>query len=308
MTIKQLRIATRQSRLALWQANFVKQQLLQLYPDLHIELIGITTQGDQIQDKTLAQLGGKGLFVKALEDALLTERADLAVHSMKDVPPVLPESLTIAAILERNDPRDVLVSNRYSSLAALPADATVATCSVRRQAQLLAYQPQLQLASLRGNVNTRLAKLDNEQFDAIILAAAGLARLQLTERISEYLSIELMLPSVGQGALGIEVLQHKTELIALLAPLIDKYTMLCVNAERALVKALSGHCHSPIGAYATIKNNTIMLRGLVASLDGQQVLKAKAAAAIELADNVATNCTTQLLNQGAAEILAIGVN
>jgi len=304
MTAKILRIATRQSKLALWQANFVKQQLLQLYPDLCIELVGITTQGDKIQDKTLADIGGKGLFIKALEEALLHEQADIAVHSMKDVLPELPERLKIAAILKRDDPRDVFVSNRYQHITELPPDAIVGTCSVRRQAQLLAYQPRLQIAALRGNVDTRLKKLDAAQFDAIVLAAAGLVRLQLKERINEFLSTEFMLPSVGQGAIGVEILQDNTRVAALLAPLADRETMLCVNAERHLVKALHGNCHSPIGAYATIENETLNLQGLVASIDGQQVIKAEAKGSVEFASDVAIDCMQQLVSQGAERILS----
>ncbi len=290
--------------MALWQANFVKQTLLELYPQLQIELLGITTKGDQIQDRSLADLGGKGLFIKSLEEALLAGRANLAVHSMKDVPPELPATLEIGAILKRDDPHDVFVSNKYTSIEALPKGAVIGTCSVRRQAQLLAYNSELIVKPLRGNVNTRLAKLDAGEYDGIILAAAGLQRLQLTHRIRQFLDIEMMLPSVAQGALGIEVIQQNDELLDLLQPLNDRQSSICVNTERALVRALNGNCHSPIGSYATIKDNLLTLRGLVASIDGKQVVHATVKGKVELAKQLASNCATELIAQGATAILA----
>lgn len=296
-------IATRQSNMALWQANFVKQTLLELYPHLQIELLGITTKGDQIQDRSLADLGGKGLFIKSLEEALLAGRANLAVHSMKDVPPELPPTLEIGAILKRDDPHDVFVSNQYSSVEALPKGAVIGTCSVRRQAQLLAYNAELIVKPLRGNVNTRLAKLDAGEYDGIILAAAGLQRLQLTHRIRQFLNIEWMLPSVAQGALGIEVVQHNNELLELIKPLNDPQTSICINAERALVRALNGNCHSPIGSYATIKRDSLTLRGLVASIDGKKIVRATVEGNVESAQQLAANCAAELIAQEASVIL-----
>ena len=305
MSITSLCIATRQSNMALWQASFIKQQLLKLYPHLQIELLGITTKGDQIQNKPLADIGGKGLFIKVLEEALLDGRADIAVHSMKDVPPELPESLEIVVILKRDNPHDVFVSNQYANIDELPDGAIIGTCSVRRQAQILAYNPKLTIKSLRGNVNTRLAKLDAGEYDGIILAAAGLERLALTNRICQVLDIEMMLPSVAQGALGIEVLQNKPELTALLAPLTNEESSICVHAERALVRALNGNCHSSIGAYATIEDEKITLRGLVASPGGQKVLKVESKGKIELADDIALSCAEELIAKGALGVLQI---
>lgn len=306
MNITSLRIATRQSNMALWQANFIKQSLLELYPKLQIELLGITTKGDQIQDRSLADLGGKGLFVKALEVALLDGQANLAVHSMKDVPPELPPNLKIAAILKRDDPHDVFVSNQYASIETLPPGAVIGTCSVRRQAQLLAYNPTLTIKPLRGNVNTRLAKLDAGEYDAIILAAAGLQRLQLTHRIRQFLDIKMMLPSVAQGALGIEIVKHNNDtLLELLQELNDHQTSLCVTAERTLVQALNGNCHSPIGAYANIKNNILTIHGLVASIDGKQVVRATVNGSVRQAEQLALDCANKLLAQGASLILSI---
>jgi len=301
---KQLRIATRQSKLALWQANFVRQRLQQHYPDLVIELVGLTTQGDVIQDKSLADIGGKGLFIKVLEEALLNNTADIAVHSLKDVPPQLANSLTIAAVLKREDARDVFVSNTYQSIDALPSGAIVGTCSVRRQAQLLAYRADLRVKSLRGNVDTRLKKLDAGEFDAIIQAAAGLKRIGCERRISQYLPIAWMLPSVAQGAIGIECRSNDTQIIDGLQPLQDTNTRICTDTERALVRALKGNCHSPIGAYALIENDRLTLHGVVASADGKRVLRVQQTVSLAEQEALGVNAAEALLAQGARDILS----
>ena len=271
--MKSLRLATRQSKLALWQANFVKDKLEALDPELRVELIGLTTTGDKITDKPLASFGGKGLFTKELERSLLDNETDLAVHSLKDVPPHRPEQLVLAAFLPRADGRDVLVSNHYSSLAYLPNGATVGTCSVRRTAQVLALRPDIQIKMIRGNVDTRLTKLDNGEYDALIMAAAGLERLGLQHRIREYFSPEIMLPSVGQGALTIECHRDDHTTLALVSALNDLDTAACVTAERALILGLQGNCHSPIGAYAQLVDGKLYLRGLVANADGSIIIK-----------------------------------
>lgn len=276
--MKQLVIATRESALALWQAEHVKARLQALYPDLEIQLLGMTTQGDRILDVTLNKIGGKGLFVKELETALAEGRADLAVHSLKDVPMHLPEGFALAAILQREDPRDALVSNHYASLEALPAGAVVGTSSLRRESQLRARFPHLVVKPLRGNVQTRLRKLDEGEFDAIVLAAAGLKRLGLTERIRLELSPEQSLPAVGQGALGIEIRADREDVLALLAPLNDAETAACVTAERAMSRALGGSCQVPLGGYAELQHGMLTLRAFVAEPDGRVVYTAQAQA------------------------------
>lgn len=289
-----IRIATRQSKLALWQANFVAEQLKQFYPDLNTELVPILSTGDQVQDKPLADIGGKGLFIKELESALMAGRADIAVHSMKDVPPDLPEGLQIAAILSREDPRDAFVSEQYAKFSDLPANAIVGTCSPRRTAQLLAHRSDLTIKSLRGNVNTRLKKLQQGEFDAIILAAAGLKRLGLAEVVREYFDINFMLPSVAQGAIGIECLSSARDMVACVDVLNDPATAVCVNAERDLVRALNGNCHSPIGSYACFQRDQICLKGLVQTVNGELV-KAQQVAANHDVQMLGKKLATQLL-------------
>ncbi len=303
MPLKTLRIATRQSKLALWQANLVKQRLKSFAVNLDIEFVPILTIADKIQHKRLADIGGKQLFVNALETALLHNEADMAVHAMKDVPPELGDNFSIPVMLPRGDARDVLVSNHYTSLHKLPENAVIGTGSVRRQAQLLAYNPYFNIKLLRGNVDTRLKKLDAGEFDAVILAAAGLQRLGWTHRISQILDIATMLPAVGQGAIGIEILKSTQMVAALLAPLVDKETMLCVNAERALVKALHGDCYSPIGAYASISDNKITLAGLVASIDGKQLITAQETTTLSAVAELAPAVAMQLRYKGAQKIL-----
>lgn len=265
-------IATRESALAMWQAEHVRDRLLALYPRLEARLLGMTTQGDRILDVSLSKIGGKGLFIKELETALAEGNADIAVHSMKDVPMNLPEGFVIAAVTEREDPRDAFVSNRHRDLASLPPGSKVGTSSLRRESQLRARFPGLQVDPLRGNVQTRLRKLDEGRYAAVILAAAGLKRLGLGPRITQLLAPDESLPAVGQGALGIECRADRTDLIAALAPLDDRSTRLCVEAERALSRALTGSCQVPLGGYAEIANDRMRLRGFVASPDGRQMV------------------------------------
>lgn len=302
--MKQLVIATRESALALWQAEHVKARLQALYPDLDIQLLGMTTQGDRILDVTLNKIGGKGLFVKELETALAEGRADLAVHSLKDVPMHLPEGFALAAILQREDPRDALVSNHYASLEDLPAGAVVGTSSLRRESQLRARFPHLVVKPLRGNVQTRLRKLDEGEFDAIVLAAAGLKRLDLTDRIRLELSPEQSLPAVGQGALGIEIRADREDVLALLAPLNDAETAACVTAERAMSRALGGSCQVPLGGYAELQGGMLTLRAFVAEPDGSVVYAAQAQAPAAEAEQLGQQLAAQLSEQGAAAIIA----
>ncbi len=302
--MKQLVIATRESALALWQAEHVKARLQALYPDLEIQLLGMTTQGDRILDVTLNKIGGKGLFVKELETALAEGRADLAVHSLKDVPMHLPEGFALAAILQREDPRDALVSNHYASLEALPAGAVVGTSSLRRESQLRARFPHLVVKPLRGNVQTRLRKLDEGEFDAIVLAAAGLKRLGLTERIRLELSPEQSLPAVGQGALGIEIRADREDVLALLAPLNDAETAACETAERAMSRALGGSCQVPLGGYAELQHGMLTLRAFVAEPDGRVVYTAQAQAPAAEAEQLGQQLAAQLCEQGAAAIIS----
>lgn len=298
-----LRIATRKSALALWQAEFVKAELVKHHPQLQVELVPMSTQGDKILDTPLAKIGGKGLFVKELETAILAGRADIAVHSMKDVPVEFPAGLMLSTICEREDPRDAFVSNQFSSLAQLPAGAVVGTSSLRRQCQLKALRPDLQVRDLRGNVNTRLAKLDNGEFAAIILAAAGLLRLGFAARIASFLPVELSLPANGQGAVGIECRSDDVQVQALLAPLEHRVTRHCVLAERAMNRALQGGCQVPIGAFATQQGETLWLRGLVGSLDGQHIIRDEISGPVVQAEHLGQQLAERLLAAGAREIL-----
>ncbi|MDA0189797.1 MAG: hydroxymethylbilane synthase [Proteobacteria bacterium] len=268
-------IASRESRLAMWQAVHVQGRLAALYPQSQVDILGMTTRGDQILDRPLAEIGGKGLFIKELEVAMQEGRADLAVHSMKDVPMVMPEGFVLAAISARENPRDAFVSNRHASLDALPAGAIVGTSSLRREAILRARYPQLEIRSLRGNLDTRLRKLDAGEYDAIILAAAGLIRLGLESRIRAVLTPEQSLPAPGQGALGIEVLAAAPAAAALVAPLNDPETAACVRAERAFSRALGGSCQVPLGGYAIIEGGQLWLRGFIATPDGREMVGAE---------------------------------
>ena len=299
-----LRIATRQSPLALWQANFVKAELEKYHPNLTVELVTMVTKGDVILDTPLAKIGGKGLFVKELELALLEERADIAVHSMKDVPMSFPEGLGLAVICEREDPRDAFVSNRYASLAELPEGAIVGTSSLRRQCQLMAAYPHLTVKSLRGNVGTRLSKLDNGEYDAIILASAGLIRLGMPERIKSFISVEDSLPAAGQGAVGIETRVNDTRVLNYLAKLNHNPTACCVMAERAMNTRLQGGCQGPIGGFATLNGEELELNALVGSLDGSTIIRASGKAHQRDAEQLGIRIAEQLLAQGADKILA----
>ena len=298
-----IRIATRKSPLALWQAHFVQSRLQQLYPQLRVELLPMSTKGDKILDSPLAKVGGKGLFVKELEQAILAGDADIAVHSMKDVPVEFPEGLGLPIICERDDPRDAFVSTRFTSIADLPAGSRVGTSSLRRQCQLRAQRPDLQVIDLRGNVNSRLAKLDGGEYDAILLAAAGLKRLGLQERITTLLPPEQSLPANGQGAVGIECRLDDDELLTLLAPLEHLPTRQRVLAERAMNRALQGGCQVPIGAYAELEGDQLWLRGLVGSPDGRQILHAECRGAASEPEALGQALADQLLAQGAARLL-----
>jgi hydroxymethylbilane synthase len=298
-----VRIATRKSALALWQAEFVKAELLRHHPALQVHLVPMSTQGDKILDTPLAKIGGKGLFVKELETAMLDGRADIAVHSMKDVPVAFPDGLVLQTICQREDPRDAFVSNQFQSLAQLPLGAVVGTSSLRRQCQLKALRPDLTVRDLRGNVNTRLAKLDNGEFAAIILAAAGLIRLGFAARIASFIEPEQSLPANGQGAVGIECRSDDTAIQQLLAPLEHYATRLCVLAERAMNRRLQGGCQVPIGAFATLNGNQLQLRGLVGSLDGSQIIRAQHSGSADTAEQLGLMVAEQLLAQGAGAIL-----
>ena len=301
--MKTLKIATRQSPLALWQAEHIRARLQELHPDLTVELVKFVTQGDKILDTPLAKIGGKGLFVKELEAALLDGRADLAVHSMKDVPMALPEGLTLAVICEREDPLDAFVSNQFEKFADLPQGARVGTSSLRRKSQILKQRPDLQIIDLRGNVGTRLGKLDDGQYDAIILASAGLKRLGLENRIRHTIEPNVSLPAVGQGALGLECRADDQEVLALIQPLLHIVTDVCVRAERAFNAYLEGGCQVPIAGYATLQDGKIHIEGRVGSVDGQTLLRAELNDEIHNAQQLGENLARNLLEQGAGDLL-----
>ncbi|AKJ43649.1 hydroxymethylbilane synthase [Pragia fontium] len=298
-----LRIATRQSPLALWQAHYVRDRLLACHPGLTVELITMVTRGDIILDTPLAKVGGKGLFVKELEVAILEGRADIAVHSMKDVPVAFPEGLGLVTICEREDPRDAFVSNHFNSLDDLPAGSVVGTSSLRRQCQLRARRPDLKIIDLRGNVGTRLSKLDNGDYDAIILAAAGLKRLKMEDRISSYMTPEESLPAVGQGAVGIECRLNDEVTRKLLAPLNHAITEVRVMAERAMNERLEGGCQVPIGSYAELDGDILWLRALVGDPDGSKVIRGERRGPAQDAEKMGIALAEELLTQGADEIL-----
>lgn len=307
-TPKQLVIASRESALAMWQAEHIKSRLQTLYPECKIEILGMTTRGDQILDKTLSKIGGKGLFIKELEQALQDGHADLAVHSIKDVPMILPEGFTLAAISERANPFDAFVSNQYHNLDELPQGAVVGTSSLRREAQLRARYPHLNIRPLRGNVQTRLSKLDNGEYDAVILAAAGLQRLGLEKRIRVILSPFDSLPAAGQGALGIEIASHRLDLLETLNPLNHAVTNACVTAERALARALDGSCQVPLAAYCTEEQGMLTLRGLVGHPDGSVILQVQAQAPIAYADALGRAVAKKLIDDGAMEVIQAVLN
>jgi hydroxymethylbilane synthase len=302
---EKLVIASRESPLAMWQARHIQSRLQALYPTTLVEILGMTTTGDQILDVPLAKVGGKGLFVKELEMALVDGRADLAVHSMKDVPMNLPEGFLLVATCEREDPRDAFVCNDFATLEDLPAGSIVGTSSLRRQSQLQARLPHLKIQSLRGNLQTRLRKLDEGQYAAIILAAAGLIRLGLRARIRNSISPEHSIPAVGQGALGIEICSHRTDLAAVLAPLNHADTQLCVEAERAMSRALAGSCTVPLGAHAVCEADNIRISGFVASVDGKHMLVESATGNRNQAATLGQTLADQLRAKGADQILAL---
>ncbi|KZZ67597.1 hydroxymethylbilane synthase [Oleiphilus sp. HI0130] len=304
-TPSKIRIASRESALALWQSEHIKAQLESLHPGLEVEIVGMTTKGDQILDVPLAKIGGKGLFVKELEQSMLAGNTDIAVHSMKDVPMHFPEGLELAAICKRESPFDAFVSNQYDSIDALPEGSAVGTSSLRRQSQIAALRPDLQIKGLRGNVNTRLGKLDAGEYDAIILADSGLRRLGFHDRIKQVLPAEQSLPAVGQGALGIECRSNDTEIKKLLAPLIDEETNHCVLAERAMNTRLEGGCQVPIAGFAELNGDILTLRGLVAAIDGSKILTAKSSISIKQSQPkvLGIDIAEQLLEQGAEALL-----
>jgi hydroxymethylbilane synthase len=299
-----LRIATRRSRLALWQAGHVRARLEALHAGLAVELLPLSTRGDELLEERLDKLGGKGLFVKELEQAMLEGRAELAVHSMKDVPAALPPGFVLAAILEREDARDAFVSGRYAALAELPRGARVGTSSLRRAAQIAGRYPGLRLTTLRGNVETRLAKLDRGEYDAVLLAVAGLKRLGLAARIRAFLPVEDCLPAPGQAALGVECLADQTQVLRLVAPLAHAASSACVRAERAVSLALGGSCTIPLGAYAELSGGELRLRALVAAPDGKRLAKADCAGPASEPEALGARAAGLLRAQGADEILA----
>jgi hydroxymethylbilane synthase len=303
---RRLVIATRESALAMWQARHIQSRLQALYPRASVELLGLTTQGDRIQDRPLSAIGGKGLFIKELEVAMAEGRADLAVHSLKDVPMEVPAGFALAAIEAREDPRDAFVSNRHATLDALPERAVIGTSSLRREAQLREHHPELEVQPLRGNVNTRLRKLDEGRYDAIILAAAGLKRLGFGDRIRDLIDPSVSLPAPGQGALALECRADRADVIAALAPLNDTATWLATHAERAFSRALSGSCHTPIAAHATWQEGTLWLRGLIASRDGREVMRGEREADIvdaDAADTMGVMLAGDLLTRGAGRLI-----
>ncbi|AKQ59593.1 hydroxymethylbilane synthase [Bordetella hinzii] len=301
---QRLVIATRASRLAVWQAEHVRDRLRALYPACAVELLTLTTRGDQILDRTLSKVGGKGLFVKELETALLDGRADLAVHSLKDVPVDMRPPFELCTVLERADPRDAFVSNHHESLEALPAGAVVGTSSLRREAQIRAARPDLVVKPLRGNLDTRLDKLDRGEYDAIVLAAAGLERIGYGDRIRNRLSPAQSLPAAGQGALGIEIRDDRDDMRAWLAPLSSPATTACVSAERAVSRKLGGSCQVPLAAYAELHGDELRIEALVSSVDGNRILRATRAGAAAEAERLGLAVAQDLLDKGAGAILA----
>jgi len=303
MSTDLLRIATRKSPLALWQAEHVRSRLMELHAGLQVELLTMSTQGDRILDSPLAKIGGKGLFVKELEQGMLEDRADIAVHSMKDVPAELPEGLCIGAILEREDPQDAFVSNEFAAVDALPDAARVGTSSLRRQCQLRARRPDLQILDLRGNVGTRLGKLDAGDYDAIVLACAGLKRLGMAARITSALAPELMLPAIAQGVIGIECRCDDEWVKALIAPLNHEETLQRTTAERAMNATLAGGCQAPVAGYSVINANAIELRGLVGRADGSEIIHGDISGPVQQAAAIGKQLADDLLSRGARPIL-----
>ena len=302
--MEHVRIGTRSSKLALWQTNLIALALSTKYPDVKIELVHITTKGDKILDSPLSKIGGKGLFTKEIEAAMLEGKVDLAVHSLKDVPAELPSDFTIAAVTKRADPFDAFVSNKYKSLDELPIGAKIGTSSLRRRAQLLAIRSDLQIENLRGNVDTRLKRLDECAFDAIILAVAGLKRLGHERRITQILPTSLILPAVGQGALAIETLSDNVEVIEMLRFLDDSNTRAATNAERAFLKVVEGGCQVPVGVFGNVEGNKITVEAIIASLDGCKVVRDKLIGNVEDSISLGKTLANKLLESGGREILS----
>ncbi len=300
---KEIKIGSRGSTLALWQANWVRDSLLKKYPELTVTIVKITTSGDKFLDIPLSAVGGKGLFTKEIEEALLDHRVDIAVHSMKDVPAILPEGLSIAVITEREDPRDVLISKGNFTLRNLPQGARIGTSSLRRQAQLLRFRPDLKIAPLRGNVGTRINKLKNNGLDAIILAAAGVKRLQWEDKISEYIDIEICLPAVGQGALGLEIRLGDQKILRYINSFDHQKTHTALIAERALLKKLQGGCQIPIAAYGEVDEKNIKLTAMVSSIDGKRFIKEFDIASLNKAEQLGLDIAEKLLSTGADKII-----
>ncbi len=299
-----IRIATRSSKLALWQSNWIKDEINKRYPEIRVELVHIKTKGDKILDTPLAKIGGKGLFVKELEVSLLNNETDIAVHSLKDVPTELPEGLEISVFTQRENPWDAFVSNHYRTFNNLPQNAVIGTSSLRRMAQLQKSRPDLEFKTLRGNVNTRLSKLDNGEYDAIILAAAGLVRLGLEDRITEQLSFDLSIPAIGQGVVCIESRIGDTEVLSVIEPLIDSHTTDTVAAERALLNRLNGGCQVPLAGHAVIEKDILTLTGMLADPNGSQFIRLSKSGAVENAESIGKELGKELLDNGGREILA----
>lgn len=299
-----VRIGTRSSRLALWQANLIALALSTKYPEVKVELVHVTTKGDKILDSPLSKVGGKGLFTKELEVKMLEGEIDLAVHSLKDVPAELPPEFTIAAVIKRAEPFDAFVSNKYKTFQELPRGAKIGTSSLRRRAQLLAVRPDLQVDNLRGNVDTRLKKLDSGDFDGIILAAAGLKRLGHERRISEILPTSVMLPAVGQGALAVETLSGNVEVRNMLNFLDDAETRAATDAERAFLKVVEGGCQVPVGVFAEVKSKKITVEAVIASIDGQNIIRDKLSGKVEDSPSLGESLAIKLLDNGGREILS----
>lgn len=299
-----IRIATRTSPLAMWQAEHVAARLQALNPDLQVEMVGMKTKGDKILNSPLSKIGGKGLFVKELEVGMLEGKADIAVHSMKDVPMEFPEGLHLPVIMEREDPRDAFVSNNYKHLSELPDGAIVGTSSLRRQTQIRSAYPKLEIKDLRGNVNTRLAKLDNGEYDAIILAAAGLIRLEFKQRITAYLSTEESLPAMGQGAVGIECRQNDPRVEEMLAPLVHETTTIRVRAERAMNNHLNGGCQIPVAGFTEIESDALRMRGLIGYPDGSEVFRSEMTGSLDDPESLGIAMAEDLLKQGGDKVMA----
>lgn len=301
--MNRIRIGTRSSPLALWQANWVKSQLEELHDDLYVEIVNIKTSGDKIQDVPLSKIGGKGLFIKEIEEALIREEIDIAVHSIKDMPVKLPPGLCIAAVTQREDPHDALISKDNIKLADLPDGARIGTGSMRRQTQLMNYRPDIEIVPLRGNIGTRIKKLGTENLDGIILAAAGLRRMGWQEKITEIINFNILLPAIGQGAIGIEARHYGLDILELLVELDHDPTHIAVEAERAFLKILEGGCQVPIGGYATLEGNEIFINGLVGSLDGKVIYRSEIKGSAQNAKLLGKNLGLKLLKMGAENIL-----